>query len=107
MLFNSVFHVQDLGEIEGDPDMNVGPGSRVLSNIFKEKFWFREVEALRVDDLLIRVWKLLTVAHFENAVEDEDEFWEIGGKSSANDIFLTLATNFHTEATAFEHLFRN
>ncbi len=50
--------------------MNFCRGSRVSSNIFEEKFWFREVEALRVDELRIRVWKLLAVAHFEEAVEE-------------------------------------
>ncbi len=90
-MFNSVFRVQELGEIEGDSDMNVGQGSHVSSNIFKEKFWFCKVEALRLDEFRIQVRKLLTMAHFEEAVEDEEEFWEIGGKSSANNIFLTLA----------------
>jgi len=47
------------------------------------------------------------VAHFEEAVDDEDEFWEIGGKSSAKDIFLTFAPNFLTEAPAREHIFWN
>jgi hypothetical protein len=47
----------------------------------------------------------LALAHFEEAVDDEDEFREIGGKSSARDIFLTLATDFPTEAPALEHLF--
>jgi len=47
------------------------------------------------------------VAHFEEAVEDEDEFREIGGKSSAKDILLTLATDFLTKAPALEHLFQN
>ncbi len=47
------------------------------------------------------------LSHFEEAVEDEDEFLEIGGKSSAKDIFLTLATNFLTETLAHEHLFLN
>ena len=45
--------------------------------------------------------------HFEEAVEDEDEFLEICGKSSAKDIFLILATDFLTEAPALEHLFQN
>jgi len=49
--------VQDLEEVEGDPDMNVSRGSSVTSNIFEEKFWFREVEALRVDELRIRIRK--------------------------------------------------
>jgi len=47
------------------------------------------------------------MAHFEEAVEDEDVFREIDGKSLANDIFLTLATDFLTEAPALEHLFQN
>ena len=45
--------------------------------------------------------------HFDEAVEDDEEFCEIGGNSSTIDIFLTLATNFLTEAPALEHRFRN
>ncbi len=45
--------------------------------------------------------------HFDEAVEDDEEFREIGGNRSANDIFLTLATDFRTEAPALEHLFLN
>ena len=63
--------------------MNICRGGCVASNIFEEKFWFREVEALRVDKLPIRIRKLLALAHFEEAVDDEDEFREIGEKSSA------------------------
>jgi hypothetical protein len=44
--------------------------------------------------------------HFEEALED-DEFLDIGGNNSASDIFLTLATDFLTEAPAREHLFQN
>jgi hypothetical protein len=47
------------------------------------------------------------LCHFEEAVEDDELFLEIGGKSSANDIFLTLAIDFLTEAPALEHLFWN
>ncbi len=107
MLIYGVLRVQDPGEVEQNPDTNVGRGSRVSSNIFKEKFWFCEVEALCVNELRIWIRKLLPLAHFEEAIEDEDEFREIGGKSLANDIFLTLATDFLTEAPALEHLFRN
>ena len=52
MLFDGVFGVfgvQDLGEVEGDQDMYVGGCSCISSNVLKEKFWFRKVEALRVD----------------------------------------------------------
>ncbi len=45
--------------------------------------------------------------HFDEAVEDDEEFREIGGKSLAKDIFLTLAMDFLTEAPALEHRFRN
>jgi hypothetical protein len=80
----------------------------------------RDVEALCViwffgedcfDSPVHRVWiRVQCVAlcgYFEDAVEDDDELLEIGGKSSAKDIFLTLATNFLTEAPALEHLYRN
>ncbi len=43
--------------------------------------------------------------YFDEAVEDDEEFREMGGNNSANDIFLTLATDFLTEAPALEHLF--
>ncbi len=49
VLFDGGFGVQDLGEVERDLDMNVRRGSRLASNIFEERFWFREVEALRVN----------------------------------------------------------
>ena len=95
--------VQDLGEIERYPDMNVSRDCSKTSDIFEKEFWFCEVEVLCIDELRIRVRKLLALAHFEEAVDDEDEFWEIGGKSSAKDIFLTLAMDFLTEAPALEH----
>ncbi len=49
----------------------------------------------------------MALAHFEEAVDYEEELREIGGKSSARDIFLTLATDFLTEAPALEHRFWN
>jgi hypothetical protein len=78
--------------------MNEGRSSSIMTNVFEEKFWLCEVEALCVDELRIGIRKLLALAHFEEAVDDEDEFQEIGWKSSAKDIFLTLATDFLTEA---------
>ncbi len=45
--------------------------------------------------------------YFDEAIEDEEEFRAMGGNSSANDIFLTLAMDFLTEAPALEHLFLN
>ena len=107
MLLNDDLGVQDLRKVERYPYMDVGGGCGVPSDILEEKFWFREVEALRVNELRVRIRKLLPLAHFEEAVDEEDEFREIGGKSSAKDIFLTLATDFLTEAPALEHLFLN
>jgi len=42
-----------------------------------------------------------TRGYFEEAVEDEEEFREMGGNSSARDIFLTLATDFPGLGTSF------
>jgi hypothetical protein len=47
------------------------------------------------------------LSHFDEAVEEEDEFLDIGRNSSDSDIFLTLATDFCTDAPALEHLLRN
>ena len=105
LLLNHGLGVQDLGKVERNPHMDVCRSCGVPSNIFEEEFWFREVEALRVNELRIR--KLLPLAHFEEAIDEEDEFREIGGKSSAKDIFLTLATDFLTVAPALEHLCLN
>ena len=107
LLLNCRLGVQDLGEVEGYPDMNVGRSSSVTTNVFEEKFWLRKVKALCIDELRIGIRKLLALAHFEEAVDDEDEFREIGGKSPAKGIFLTLATDFLTEAPALEHRFLN
>ncbi len=106
-MLDGVFCVQNLGEVEWYPDMNVRRGSCISSNVFEEKFGFCKAKALRVNQLRIQIQKHLAMAHFEEAVDDEDEFQEIGRKSSAKDIFLTLATKFLTEAPAREHLFQN
>jgi hypothetical protein len=82
LLLDRGFGVQDLGKVERNSNMDVCGSCSVPSNIFEEEFWFREVEALRVNELRIRIRKLLPLAHFEEAVDEEDEFREIGGKSS-------------------------
>ena len=64
------------------------------SDFFDFVFWFR-------------CQRVAARCHFDEAVEDDEEFREIGGNNSANDILCTLATDFRTEAPAFEHLFRN
>jgi hypothetical protein len=45
--------------------------------------------------------------YFVEAVDDDDEFHDIGGKSSDKDIFQTLGTDFRTVAPAREHRLRN
>ena len=57
--------------------------------------------------LWYRFQSVTTRGYFDEAVEDEDELREMGGNSSARDIFLTLATDFRTDAPALEHLFQN
>ena len=57
--------------------------------------------------LWYRVQSVTARGYFDEAVEDEEEFREMGGNSSVSDIFLTLATDFRTEAPALEHLFLN
>ena len=54
-----------------------------------------------------RFQRVTTRGYFDEAVEDDEELREMGGNSSAKDIFLTLATDFLTEAPALEHLFLN
>ena len=57
--------------------------------------------------LRYRVCRVTARGYFDEAVEDEEELREMGGNNSAKDIFLTLATDFLTEAPALEHLFLN
>ena len=57
--------------------------------------------------LWYRFQRVTARGYFDEAVEDEEELREMGGNSSAKDIFLTLATDFLTEAPALEHLFLN
>jgi hypothetical protein len=78
-----------------------------LPIFLNKSFGLAKVEALCIYELRVGIQKSLAFAHFEEAVDDEDEFPEIGRKSSANDIFLTLATDFQTEAPAREHHFQN
>ena len=70
---------------------------------------FRWVDGSDFNNFLLwyRFQSVTARGHFDEAVEDDEEFREIGGNSSANDIFLTLATDFRTEAPALEHLFLN
>jgi hypothetical protein len=72
----------------------IGPIAEVLFFRCSCWFWFR-------------VQRLTSLHYFEEAVEDDEECLEIGRKKSAKDIFLTLATDFLTEAPALEHLFLN
>ncbi len=89
-------------------------------NFESESLSERDVEALgvvrfvgenRLDGAVCRFWfriqRIALRGHFEEAVDDEEEFLDIGGNNSASDIFLTLATDFLTDALALEHLFRN
>ncbi len=69
---------------------------------------FRWVDSSDLNFLLWYRFQSVTArGYFYEAVEDEEEFRKMGGNNSANDIFLTLAMDFLTEAPALEHLFLN
>ena len=70
---------------------------------------FRWVDGSDLNNVLLwyRFQSVTARGYFDEAVEDDEEFHEMGGNNSANDIFLTLATDFRTEAPALEHLFLN
>ena len=57
--------------------------------------------------LWYRFQRVTARGYFGEAVEDEELLREMGGNNSDKDIFLTLATDFLTEAPALEHLFLN
>jgi hypothetical protein len=48
----------------------------------------------------------LPLAHFEEAIDDEDEFREIGGKSTAKDIFLPFQWTFLLRLLPWNIFFR-
>ena len=58
------------------------------------KFWRVNCPDLNNFLLWYRFQSVATGGYFDEAVEDEEEFREMGGNSSASDIFLTLATDF-------------
>ncbi len=70
---------------------------------------FRRVDGSDLNDFLLwyRFQSVTARGYFDEAVEDDEEFREMGGNNSANDIFLTLAMDFLTEVPALEHLFLN
>ena len=57
--------------------------------------------------LWYRFQRVTARGYFDEAVEEDEELREMGGNNSVKDIFLTLATDFRTEAPALEHLFLN
>ncbi len=69
----------------------------------------RRVDGSDLNNFLLwyRFQSVTARGYFDEAIEDDEEFREMGGNNSANDIFLTLATDFRTEAPALEHLFLN
>ncbi len=69
------------------------------------KFWWVNGSDLNNFLLWYRFQSVTAQGYFDEAVEDDEEFREMGRYNSANDIFLTLAMDFLTEAPALEHLF--
>ena len=98
-------------KVERDSYVDVRGSGSVFANIFEEKFWFCEVEVevLGVDEFRVRVRNSGARAHFEEAIDDEDECREMAGNSSAT--FRTLSmvcwTAFPTDFRVERHLLRN
>ena len=95
-----------LRKVGGNFERKFVAGWHVVALCVVRSLW---VDGSDFNDFLLRYrfQRVTARGHFDEAVEDDEEFREIGGNSSANDIFLTLATDFLTEALAFEHLFWN
>ncbi len=70
---DGLFCVENGGEIKRNSDVDVSRGGSVVSDIFKEQFWFSEVKILGVDEFRVRVRNGGARAHFEEAVEDDEE----------------------------------
>ncbi len=96
----------ELREVCGNFECKFVPGWHVVALRMVRSRW---VDGSDFNNFLLRYrFRSVTArGHFDEAVEDDEEFREIEGKSSVNDIFLTLATDFLTEAPALEHLFLN
>ncbi len=80
-----------------------------LPMFLKNTFGFCEVEVLSVDEFRVRIQNSGARAHFEEAVDDEDECWEMAGNLSVT--FRTLSTvcwtAFPTDFRVERHLLRN
>ncbi len=58
------------------------------------EFWCVNRSDLNNFRLWYRFQSVTPGGYFDEAEEDDEEFREMGGNNSANDIFLTLATDF-------------
>ncbi len=106
---DGLFGVENGCKVERDSYVDVRGGGGVFANIFEEEFWFSEVEVLSVDEFRVRIRNSGARAHFEEAVDDEDECREMARNSSAT--FRTLSTvcwtAFPTDFRVERHLLRN
>ena len=96
----------ELRKVGGNFERKFVAGWHVVALCVVRALW---VDGSDLNNLLLR-YRFQSVTargYFDEAVEDDEEFREMGGNNSANDIFLTLATDFRTEAPALEHLFLN
>ena len=96
----------ELRKVGGNFECKFVAGWHVVALCVVRALW---VDGSDLNNFLLRyrVQSVTARGHFDEAVEDDEEFREIGGNNSASDIFLTLATDFLTEAPALEHLFLN
>ncbi len=105
----NLFGVKHGREVKRYSYVDVRRSGSVFANIFEEEFWFCEVEVLGIDEFRVRIRNSGAWAHFEEAVDDEDECREMAGNSSAT--FRTLSTvcwtAFPTDFWVERHRLRN
>ncbi len=83
----------ELRRVGGNFERKFVAGWHVVALCVIRSLW---VDGSNFNNVLLwyRFQSVTARGHFDEAVEDDEEFREIGGNSSANDIFLTLATDF-------------
>ncbi len=67
-----------------------------MADVFEKEFWFGKVKTLCIDEFRVRIWNVLPPGHFEEAIDDEDEFCNSWAKWTSSAAFFTLVTVFST-----------
>jgi hypothetical protein len=108
-LGNGSLSVENRSEVERDSDVDVGGSGCVTADVFEKEFGFGKVKILCVHEFRVWVRNIRPRAHFEEAVQDDDECRDMMGNSLVT--FWTFSTvcwtAFSTDFRVLRHLFRN